>query len=169
MLCTSSEANKLLKKLNNDYKNLEHAEMQSSSFLAATGEDIESIRPSYDYAKTQKELKALALKIRTVKHAINVFNTNTVIKDFDMTIDEMLVFLPQLTNRVYTLEEMKQALPKAREKSYGIGTNTTIDYRYANYDIEMAAKDYDEAYDLLTRAQTALDTVNNTLQFEIDI
>lgn len=169
MKFTSSEANKLLKKLNSDYNSLIFAENQSRSFLAATGEDIESVRPAYDYEKTQEDLKALAKKIRTLKHAINVFNTTAVVEGMDMTIDELLVWLPQLTERVNTLNVMRSVLPKARERSYGSGTNATIDYRYVNYDLAKVNEDYEAAYQLLTRAQTALDTTNNSVKFEVDI
>ena len=67
MKYTSSEANKLLKKLNADYQTLLALENQSRTFLAATGEDVESVRPAYDYAKTQADLKALAKKIAKAK------------------------------------------------------------------------------------------------------
>ena len=82
MKYTSSEANKLLKKLNSDYQNILFTESQSKTFLAATGEDPESVKPAYDFAKTQEEIKAITKKIRTVKHAINQFNTTTVVDGF---------------------------------------------------------------------------------------
>ena len=169
MKYTSSEANKLLKKLNSDYQNILFTESQSKTFLAATGEDPESVKPAYDFAKTQEEIKAITKKIRTVKHAINQFNTTTVVDGFDMTIDEMLVYLPQMTERVNVLNEMRGMIPKTRERSYGSGTNATIDYKYANYDIEDAEKAYQECYDLISKAQSALDLVNNTASIEIDI
>ena len=169
MKYTSSEANKLLRKLNSDYQTLLSTEMQSRTFLAATGEDPESVRPAYDYAKTQEEIKAVAEKIRAVKHAINVFNITTKLEGFDMTIDEMLVALPQISERVRTLDSMRTALPKVRERTYGTGTNATIDYRYVNYDIEAVAKDYEAMYEYLTKAQTALDKVNNSVLIDIGL
>ena len=169
MKYTSSEANKFLKKLNSDYQALLNFERDSRTFLAATGEDPEDIRPSYDYAKTLADIDEISRQIRTVKHALNVFNSTTVVDGFDMTIDEMLVMLPQLSERVRTLDAMRSALPKMRERTYGSGTGATIDYRYTNYDIAEAAKDYERCYALLSKAQTALDLVNNTVRFDIDI
>ena len=169
MKYTSSEANKLLKKLNADYQTLLSLETQSRTFLAATGEDIESVRPAYDYAKTQSDLKALAKKIRTVRHAISLFNVTTAVPGFDMTVDELLVYLPQLSERVNTLDDMRTKLPKERERTYGSGTTATIDYRYVNYDLDAVNRDYDEAYALLAKAQTALDRLNNTSAIEIDL
>lgn len=169
MKYTSSEANKLLRKLNSDYQTLQATELEARTFLAASGEDPEEVRPAYDYAQVQAELKELAVKIRTLKHAINVFNTTTKVEGFDMTIDEMLVYLPQLSERVNMLNMMRTALPKVREKSYGSGTNATIDYRYVNYDIETVKKDYEEKFAQLSKAQTALDFVNTTATFEVEI
>ena len=164
---TSSEANKLLKKLNQDLNTLRIIERQSSTFLAATGEDAEPVRPSYDYEKSTMEIKELCEKIRVVKHAINVFNTTTIVPGFDITIDELLVFLPQLNERVDTLQGMISRLPKERERTFGQGTNATIDYRYINYDLDVVRKDYEENADLLAKAQTALDLINNTVKMDI--
>ena len=169
MKYTSAEANKLLKQLMQDYYAAINIERQSSTFLAATGEDPDSVKPEYDYDKTQETLMDLSTKIRKIKHAINTFNTATVVPGFDMTIDEMLVYLPQLNERVDTLNGMSNTLPKVRERTYGQGTNATIDYRYANYDISAAKKDHEELRALLSKAQTALDLLNNSETFEIEL
>lgn len=164
---TSSEANKLLKKLNQDLNTLRIIDRQSSTFLAATGEDVESVRPSYDYKKISMEIQELCEKIRIVKHAINVFNTTTTVPGFDMCIDELLVLLPQLNERVDTLQGMISRLPKERERTFGQGTSATIDYRYINYDLDVVRSDYEANAELLAKAQTALDLVNNTVKMDI--
>ena len=169
MKCTSAEAAKILRKLNEDYSALCFNEEQSKEFLAATGEDIESVRPAYDYEEMQKMLCELEDKIRKVKHAINVFNTVQTVPGFDMTIDQMLVFIPQLTNRKRKLSVMRNKLPKTREHGSAAGRMGIIDYRYTNYDIEKADADYNEVTKLLSKAQTALDVVNNTELLELDI
>jgi len=98
-------------------------------------------RPAYDYADTQEKLAELEQRIRKVKHAINVFNAIHVIPDFNMTIDEMLVYIPQLTQRKNKLADMKARLPKQRvEEQYGRQSNI-IDYTYANYDLATAYLD----------------------------
>ena len=119
--------------------------------------------------KTQNELKEITRKIRVVKHAINIFNTTTKISDFGMTIDEILVYLPQLSERVETLNHMRRLLPRNRETSYGSGPNATIDYRYTNFDSYDADAEYEKQYDLLSKAQSALDLVNNSAQMEINL
>lgn len=169
MKYTSSEASKLLKKLNMEYTAVLLKERESKTFLAATGEDPQSVRPNYDYEGVKAKLKQLSDDIITVKHALNLFNTTHTVPGFDLTVDEMLVFLPQLSERVNTLNEMRFTLPKVRERTYGAGPGATIDYRYVNYDVETAARDYEEAYELLTKAQTALDILNNTETMEISL
>ena len=168
MKVTSSEAAKMLKKLENDLNDILNKESQSISFVAAIEEDVEKIRPEYDYRDTQVKVDELEEKIRSIKHAINVFNSTQRIEEFDMTIDQMLIFLPQLTRRCQRLKSMKSTLPMTRELSYNRNSNF-IEYRYANYDIAETEKDYDKYSDLLARAQLALDNVNNTVTFEVDI
>ncbi len=71
MTYTSAQANKLLKKLNDEHAALLDKENRSKDFRAAMGEDVESVRPAYDYTDTQKKLAELEQRIRKVKHAIN--------------------------------------------------------------------------------------------------
>lgn len=166
MKYTSAQANKLLKKLNDEYSALLDKEQRSRDFRAAMGEDIESVRPAYDYAKTQARLEELEGTIRRLKHAINRFNTTQVVDGFGITIDEMLVYIPQLTKRKSKLLEMKSRLPKERvEEQYGRQSNI-IDYTYTNCDLAAVEADYEKTSDELSRAQLALDTVNQRDSFE---
>ena len=167
---TSSEASKLLKKLTEEYGALLEQESQRKDFLASLGEDVESVRPVYDYAATQAELEKLEGEIRTVKHAINLFNVTHTVPGFDMTVDQMLVYLPQLSARKQKLLVMKRKLPKARENAAAYGhASSIVDYRYTNYDSESVARDYEIAADLLSKAQVALDLINNSETMEIDL
>ena len=105
-----------------------------------------------------------------VKHAINGFNVSHEVQGFDMTIDQMLVYIPQLTSKKKKLSNMKSRLPKQREMAGGFGhTGSIIDYCYANYNIGKAEADYAAVSDELARAQTALDAVNSTETMEIDL
>lgn len=167
MRYTSAEAGKLLKKLNEERDALAQKEARSSTFLVSLGEDAESVRPDYNYQEMQEALAELERKIRIVKHAINCFNLNQTVPGFDMTIDQMLVYIPQLTARKRKLAGMKDRLPKQRETDM-IGTSSNIiDYSYANYDIALTEKDFEAVSDELARAQTALDVVNNIETMEI--
>ena len=167
---TSAEAGKLLRKLNEEKNQLESMEQRSSMFNAALGEDVESVRPEYNYAEVQKKLIELDEKIRIVKHTINLFNVTQVVPEFEMTIDQMLVYIPQLTIRKQKLQEMSMRLPKTRDNAIGFGRNSSIiDYRYTNYNPEQVKQDSQEVSDLLAKTQTALDVVNNLEKMEIDI
>ncbi|MBR1601958.1 MAG: hypothetical protein IJ667_00780 [Synergistaceae bacterium] len=165
MLYTSAEAAKLLRRLNEEHERLIREESSLETFSAAVGEDIESVRPEYNYKKFRADMAEIESKIRTVKHAINLFNANTLISEFNMTIDQMLVYLPQLTRRKNNLRAMQSRQPKERKGDYG----NFIDYNYANYDIAEVKQDYLQTADELLKAQTALDKINNSVQFEINI
>ena len=169
MKVTSAQAAKLLKKLNEEYSALINKERLSSTFLAASGEDPESLRPAYDYAETQRKLSEIEKKVRTVRHALNLFNSTHTVPGFDMTVDQILVYIPQLTSKISKLSDMKSKLPKMRvDDRYGKSSNI-IDYTYTNYDIAAAEADFEAASDELARAQLALDTLNTTEVFDIDI
>ena len=168
MKYTSAEAGKLLKKLGEELLSINQREQNGKEFLAAVGEDIESVRPDYNFAETQCALDEIERKIRTVKHALNVFNSTTVVSGFDITIDEMLVYIPQLTARKNALAQMKDKLPKVREQSR-MNISSVLDYRYLNYDVNTVAAEYEKVSDTLAKAQNALDSVNMTQSLEIDL
>ena len=102
--------------------------------------------------------------MRKLKHAINVFNSTHIVDGFDMTIDEMLVYLPQLGTRKEMLTQMSKMLPRQR-KDRDYNSSNNIEYVYANYDI---GDELERVSDLYSRAQTALDTVNNRDVFNVD-
>jgi len=167
MVYTCAEAAKVLRKLNEDLKVLRAKEVKGYRFTAAVDEDIESARPVYNYMETQEEQRRIEAGIRKVKHAINCFNISTVIPEFGMTVDEMLVYIPQLSERKKKLTEMASFLPKERV-SNGYQPTKIIEYTYTNYDLKKAAEDLTLVSDELAKAQTALDVINNTGQLEIN-
>lgn len=167
MKMTSAEANKLLRKLHDDHSALERMETESRTFVAATTEKLEDARPEYDYTVVQEKLAELEDKARHVKHAINLFNISQAIDGSGMTIDQALVYIPQLSERKRKLSIMRAAQRKRRNVS--TKSSNLIEYTYTNYDIEQAEADYQSASDELARVQNALDLINSTVQFEIDI
>ena len=83
-----------------------------------------------------------------------------------MTIDQLLVYIPQLTKRKQKFYSMQSKLPKTRENLRG---SNIIDYCITNYDTKKVKEDYAAVSDELSQAQTALDVINNSEKFEIDI
>lgn len=167
MKYTSSEANKLLKSIEARIEDIKGREVKSRSFHAASTEDPEALRPDYDFRETQKQLDSLERDVREVKHAINMFNLTHTLPGFDdMTIDQALVYLPQLSARVKKLKNMAVALPRERVESF---RSTIIDYVIANYDIADVERAYHAEQEKLTALQIALDTVNSGETMDIDI
>ena len=168
MQYTCAQAAKLLRSLNEELNVLRTKEDKSIRFTASIEEDLESARPVYDYEEAQDDQKILQAKIRKVKHAINQFNIQTVIPEFDMTVDEMLVYIPQLSERKRKLTQMSSYLPKERVSNSYQATKI-VEYTYTNYDIEKVTEDLAGITDLLGKAQLALDTVNNQETIDIEI
>ena len=166
MKLTSAEANKMIRALRDQHRLLLLQEENVVSFIAATTENVEEVRPSYSYEETAAKFDEIERKIRKIKHALNVFNATTVVDGFDMTIDEMLVFLPQTSDRLRKLEDMLAKPEKAR--AMNTGRTSIIEYEYLNYDLQKVQQDYDALLDLKNRALTALDVVNNTVPFEAE-
>lgn len=167
MKLTSAEANKLLRKLHDDHEALKTMEADSRLFVAATTEKLEDARPEYDYEATQRSLAELERQIRTIKHAINLFNVSQTIDESGMTIDQALVYIPQLNDRKRKLAIMRAEQKKKRNESNR--SSNLIEYTYANYDVTKAEQDYQDTMEELARVQNALDLVNSTVSFEIDI
>ena len=167
MKMTSAQAAKELRKLNEQHDAMLKMETKSREFIAAIQEDVETVRPAYDYTTHQTELAELEGKIRALKHAINAFNISQEVPGFGMTIDQMLVYIPQLTARKKKLDYMRKKLPKERDDpGYG-RNNNLVEYQYANYDIALAETDYQKTVDELSAAQNTLDQVNATIEFEV--
>ena len=166
---TSAMAAKYLKKLNEEHEALLRREKKTMTFTAAIQENREEVRPEYDYNAVQVQLLELERKIRAVKHEINLFNLNQLVPGFDMTVDQMLVYIPQLTARKNKLDRMRSRLPRERVQDSYSRNSALVEYEYSNYDIRQAEADYNKVADELARAQNALDQVNATVSFEIVI
>ena len=82
-----------------------------------------------------------------------------------MTIDEMLIYIPQLTAKKQKLLSMKDT-PKL-ERATNYSRSNIIDYTYTNYDADIVSKDFESVDSELTKAQIALDKVNVTKTFEV--
>ena len=162
MLATSQEANKILKRLHEELKSLQIAENNSSTFICATVENEEDVRPEYDFVETQNRIVEINNKIMQIKHTLNRFNLETKLPG-GITIDQALIQMPMLSMMKYRLEQMKD-VPKKTRRSV---TGNIIDYKIANYDPAEVQREYDQVVDALTEIQNDLNVINSTVQFEI--
>lgn len=162
MKLTSAEANKLLRKLQDNKTKLLADEREMMTYHAAISEDEKNLKPAdYDFSSWRKAEKELDDEIMKLKHAINLFNLTTEVKD-GMTVDEVLIRLPQLNERIRTLNPMR--LKQSKKRSGIVGN--VIDYVYTSYDPQDADNAYSETADEIAELQLALDKVNTTIKFE---
>ena len=162
MNCDS--ANKLVKSLTADRESLLVRERNTAKFTSTTA-DRENDRPEYDFRKTQEELDFLAEKIFALKHAINVFNTTTVLSA-GYTIDEALVRMAVLSEKKRRFEAMRNEPEKHRAV---ISSSGVPEYVFRNYTIEEVENEYRKTNDELVELQQALNIANLTKTFEVDL
>ena len=167
MKLTSAEANKLIKQIRDEIALIRAQEMNGYRFVAATIEDPEEVRPKYRFSETTAEMNVREEKIRRIKHALNFFNASTKPDGVDMTIDELLVWLPQVRVRLSKLSDML-AEPE-KERVSNSGRTSIIEYEYANYDYDEVRREFDALTERKNKALTALDVANNTRQFDVEI
>lgn len=161
---TSAELNKELKKLQHERTQILEMEEHAALFIAATNENVNDLRPEYNLLETNDRLIQLEKKIREIKHRLNVFNSTYVIDELSMTIDEVLVFLPQQKQRVDKLAQYAKHPAKQRWLDRYASRNSLVEYEYANYAQDEANRLYTEASEQLSKAQIALDRVNSTVE-----
>ena len=169
-MMTSAYANKVLRKLTEDKEYWRRKENEGCTYVAAI--DEEPVIPDYDYEKVAAEITAIDEKILKIKHAININNaTNKVaVGDTEMTIDEILVKMAQLSKRKAVLDNLRKREPKTRINSGLYSSRKTApEYEYVNYDIELVKKEYERIDAEIAAMQIALDKYNQTFEFEVPV
>lgn len=165
MKLTSAGANKMIKALNEDLEGLLKKEETESTTTYGINE--EPLPTDYDFARMQQQMDALNQKIAVLRHAVNVFNTTTVLEEFGFTIDEALVRMAMLTKKKQRLARMKEVPPLVRTSpSYG---SNTPELTRRNYDAEQVEQEYRRVSDQLTALQLTLDRANLLSEFEVDL
>lgn len=163
MFFTISEMEKELEKYKERNRLLASIEEYNSTYDMCNGEDVDIVRPKYDYEKTQKELKENIEVIMCIKYAIdNALSTFTV-PEYNMTLDELKMYIEYLDKRISRLYSLKMCSFFNRYMYDGI-----IEYEYRNFDIEEVEKDYDDATLELRRAKDTLYKYLATEEFETD-
>ena len=155
MKLTSAGANKMIKAWNEDLEGLLKKEEAESRTTYGINE--EPLPANYDFARMQQQMDALNQKIAVLRHAVNVFNTTTVLEGFGFTIDEALVRMAMLTKKKQRLAQMKQVPSLVRTSPC------------RNYDAEQVEQEYRRVSDQLTALQLTLDRANLLLEFEVEL
>ena len=166
MKYTSASANKLIKILEDKKNYLLQQEENGKSYVLA--EDEKADLPDYDFVKFNEEIDELDKKIRTLKHALNVFNSTTLLP-FGITIDQALVEMAQLNRKLPRLDMMRRALPKKRLTGGYAARRDVAEYEYLNYDPKKVSSVYERDLRRVQEIQLALDKVNQTEEFEADV
>ena len=81
----------------------------------------------------------------------------------------MLILIPQLGKAKQKLALMKSKLPKMREQNSYSRASSMVEYRYLNYDIKDVEAEYEKICEKLSKAQIALDLINNSFEIEIEV
>ncbi|MCH5315188.1 MAG: hypothetical protein J1E81_04690 [Eubacterium sp.] len=168
MKFTSSAANKELRKLNEKLSKLQSLEEQYSVFTVEKSEDVEAVRPAFNFEENYRELTEVIEKIRTTKHAIKLFNATTVVGSTKLTIDEILLMLPILQERKRMLSNLSLKMPKERHISRINRASNFIEYDIINFDSSFVKNECEKIENLINDYQLQLDVTNNTVEFDID-
>lgn len=163
---TSASANKLIKLLEDKKAYLLHTEANNSTYVLA--EDEKNDIPEFDFVEFNRNLDEINHKIKTLKHALNVFNSTTVLP-LGITIDEALVEMAQLNNKLSRLDCMRKAKTKTRLSGYSAARRDIAEYQYLNYEPMDVQKVYEDNLNRVQQIQLALDKENQTIEFDIDV
>ena len=120
-------------------------------FRASEYEDLEKLRPDYDYAGIQNKLDRLDEAIRNLTaKAVAILFTERVKEYHDMTVLEMLLLLRDLEAKEERLYEMTTHLEKERHSS----SSLLLEYEYMNYDIRKVEEDLKKTREEIEKVRT---------------
>lgn len=169
MKTTSAYANKMIKQLLEEKDYWLEQEKNSSIYTVSVGET--PVIPEYDYQTISNNIATIDEKVMTIKHAINLSNTTSVIEVEGkmLSVDNILVKMAQRNNRKRILDFMRKQLPKKRITDSFYSRNSAPEYQYINYDLEAVKADYEKTDLEIMQMQIALDKHNQTAEFEIPL
>ncbi len=165
---TSASANKYLRRLQDEKDFILGIEAERSTYVLGDKEVADP--PAYSYEETRAKVAEIDRTTMVVRHALHQFNMATVLPQCGLTIDEALIALAQLSNERDRVAELRAQQPKMRlgERLVGGGA-TTVEYRYANYDVRQAERDYEALSEKIAAIQLELDLANQTQTFEVEL
>ena len=167
MKLTSAAANKEIRALEEEKAHLLATENEVSTYILAVDEIEEP--PAYDYAAVRLAVADLDRKVMKLRHALHVFNVETVLPESGLTIDEALIVMAQLNGEKYRLSLLRSMQPKQRVNDRYMSGSRQVEYKYANYDIQQAEADFQKVSDKIRALQMEIDFANQTEYFVVDL
>jgi len=164
MKMNSDYANKTIKNLQAEIDSILQEEANTRTYSHAASE--KPVITPYSFADTQKKLGELRHKIAVIRHAVKKFNIRTKLPGYDKTVDEGLGYMSMLHIEKKRLYAMTQIPDVDRTRSYG---SKEADYVHRNFDLAEVQRAYKNVCDELMRIQQAINTVNLTKEFDVDV
>ena len=164
---TSASAAKYLKALQDEKDHVLSRERTACTYTLAAGEEAEP--PEYDYEGTRREVARIDAQMRTLRHALHLFNATEVLPESGVTVDEALILLAQLNNEKGRLATMRSRQKRERAGHGMYFRSEAVEYTYANYDVAKAGEDYLAVSDRISALQLEIDLCNQTRTFEADL
>ena len=137
------------------------AEKKACSYKVMEGEDPSAKKPEYDYEETKNQLKEFDDSVRLVKHTINSFSVSRYVPEYNMTLDELEMYLEDLDRRFNTLKELGDAHPIKRTI-----VNRSVRHTIANYNLKQARKDSERLDDERRKVRSIISEIKKSEEFE---
>ena len=152
-LMTVNEMGKRIGDLKTERERLIGKDKKLRVFRASEYENLEKLRPDYDYAGFQTELDRVEEEIRKLTaKAISILTTQKVNEFHDMTVLDLLLYLRDLKEKEERLYEMTTHLERERNAS-----SLLLEYEYINYDISKVEEDLRKTREELEKVRTFFD------------
>ena len=161
MKVCNSEAMKKIKILEAELDRLKNEEDNNSTVSYTEAEEKQDL--NYDYETYRAKINQIYADIRAIRKALSIANSTYVIKEFDMTICEALIYLAQLNNEHNQLGRLAGRHKINRRVIY----NGTVEYTECLYDPNTAKEDKKAIYEKITKLQVAIDRANLNCYIEI--
>ena len=136
-------------------------EKKACSYRVMEGEDPSAKKPEYDYEETLNQLMEFDDSIRSAKHTINSFSVSHYVPEYNMTLDELEMYLEDLDRRFNTLKELGAAHPIKRTI-----VNRSVRHTIANYDLKQARKDSERLDDERRKVRRIISEIKESEVFE---
>lgn len=136
-------------------------EKKVCSYRVMEGEDSSAKKPEYDYEETLNQLMEFDDSIRSAKHTINSFSVSHYVPEYNMTLDELEMYLEDLDRRFNTLKELGAAHPIKRTI-----VNRSVRHTIANYDLKQARKDCERLDDERRKVRRIISEIKESEEFE---